>query len=278
MVIIINNDYIKKNGFFVNRETGLCLNEPIFKKDIKELQTRLGIKNKIQAPTKTLKNAQKWKKIGKYNKWDNKKVLGGFLYQRFQSVINALFDFFNDEQIAKLRNHVIKNQPKRLYDMYHLIFNYIYTHDLPILTSDLLDIIKNNNALKSNLKYYRHFKKFNNFRNYYWYISERLNKIPYLNEQKRTEFFQSIFNYYKIIRFQLNSACRPSGLIDYLIYEMINQHYNHVPKKMRSYSYFGITHFFKKDNQKQLLQLKRLKLDEGIPLKLEFVFKKKAKM
>ncbi len=276
--IICKHDTVKENGFTVCVLCGVCVESDYFLLDQKELNSRNSQPFKHNEnyiieteKTKKFKASFKYNRLMKIDR-SSKNTVSGYISLKTTLLLNKLSEFLNKKQLNELKNYIWNNEPKTVKDLFQSVFYYVDSMDLPILSSQLIHIIKQDTVLSSRIKIYRDIRRFKTIRTYYWYISKRISEIQQIPIEKHHEIFETVKEYYKIIRFRLLDSCNPIHLIDYLLYEAINQHFRHIPKEFRTLKKFNLTHFFKLDNKKYLMKLKRLKLDEKIALKLIFLF------
>jgi len=264
----INEERIKTNGFFVDRETGECLKEDYFVSDDMSIKSRdysrFNVKNIVRKRYIKTQLPERIKQRAQY--FEN--TIGVYIFRKINSLLNCLDAFINSTQREKLFNYITTKRPKTINIMYILTIEYIIRHDLPITTRKLIDIIKN--ELNSDRFKFYQIGNIKTLRKYYWLILKKLYDIPYINDEKRTEFYKSIKQYYDLIRFKLAIPCNPTHLIGFLIYEMVNSYCLSIPKKLMTHKILGSSYFFKLGHRDQLKMIKENKLDKNIELKLKF--------
>lgn len=266
--MIVNDDKIVSNGFFVDKNTGVCTKEDYFindgmsvkSRDFSRFNTKLKFRHvydKTQLPDRISKRTQYFENN-----------IGIYIFRKLNSLLNCLDTSINGAQREKLFNYVTMKKPKSVNGMYISAIEYIIEYDLPITTKKLIDIIAN--ELNSDRFKLYQISNIKTLRKYYWLILKQLQNIPYISDEKRMKFYKSIKRYYDLIRFKLAIACDPTHLIGFLIYEMVNCYCSHVPKKLRTHKKLGTSYFFKLGHRDQLEMINKRGLDRNIELKLIF--------
>jgi len=272
------HDFKKSNGFEVCVKCGYCIEIDYFISDAKELELRYKKGNseltKTPYKTRTYNTSKQYNRLMRIDR-SSKYTISGYLALKIRLLTNRIGSYLNDKQKIVLERYIWNKKPKSVIDVFQHIFYCIDSLDFPILTHQVIDIIKQDTFLRTRLKLFRDITRYKKVREYYWYISKRISEIKSLPNSMSFLVFSSVKSYYRLVRFRLHSSSNPKNLINYLLYEMINQHFKFIPKEERTLEKMNITHFFKRDNKLKLKKIKELNLDEKIPLKLNLVWRKK---
>lgn len=259
---------VYSNGFLVDTETGLCSKGKAhyFINERKKKQEEIIIIEKRQyIINQRIKKNEFWalkKSDNRYN-----------IIIRLDSILNYLSKMISIEIRKRFKKYIIRKKPNSIKQLYFFMFKYILTMKLPITTSEFLEAVKRSTNKRDYLDFYKDMRNIRIIRKYYWYINKRLNSLKYLSNEKKIELYNSVKQYYKLTRFKLCIACNPLKLIDYLIYETLNQHYTHIPKSYRALRLFDLSSDFKNHNLESFKKLNNI----NINTKHRLLFKRKPR-
>lgn len=204
------HQYVYENGYKICVNCGIAETETYFNIECRKIEEN---NKNSRKRVLTTSNSQNWNRLLRIDKYKEKV----FTKSRFYLVLNLLTEYLNDTQIELLKVKVLQfHKLNRIKDVYKAVYEECYKNDFSITSKELTDVFQE----FSKNTYFKILQDTSNLeiiRKYYWLINKTLNKCQ-LSMENHMRCYKMVYNYYRLIRFGMNSGINPVLLIKTISY------------------------------------------------------------
>ena len=229
------HSFVNEHGYKCCISCGISILEHYWNDD---LTHEANERNMSTTRPKFMRYNKDWKRLSNLNK-NLTTAIPNHIYREILTVINALP--LSSVVKKNLHNYMTSMKIRSYDEVCKTFYNLICKHDLPITTSDFIDILQS--GKKYRYKLLTKLRNVSNVRRYYWYINKEVQKAKELIElsnEESQDIYKIVLNYYNLIRFKMLKTSNPISLIQNLVYYTIREIFR-PNQKVFNKRVFGLT-------------------------------------